>query len=147
MYFIKALILAAIVLPSMALALDPPKETCSNIQWSPEFLKEYPKAPVACREITIKDGVKYAKFNGKVSKTDNKMVQVEIFNVADTPISTIAFQIGVGGRITVDGKEERVKDLKVGDVLTFWVRENQFGISPTLTEQPMRIIKPGAMKD
>jgi hypothetical protein len=145
MHPFNALLLVAIVAPTLAMALDPPKETCSNIQWSPDFLKEYPKAPVACREITVKDGVKYAKFNGKVSKTGSQLVQVEISDVADIPISTIAFQVGVGGRITVEGKEERVKDLKVGDVLTFWVREGQFGISPTLAAQPMRVVKPDAM--
>lgn len=143
----NALMLAAIVVPNIAFALDPPKETCSNIQWSADFLKEYPKAPVACREVTVKDGVKYAQFNGKVSKTGSKLVQVEISDVADIPISTISFQVGAGGRITVNGKEEKVKDLKVGDVLTFWVREAQFGISPTLAAQPVRIIKPDAMTD
>jgi hypothetical protein len=145
MQFFNALILVAIVVPNIAIALDSPKETCSNIQWSADFLKDYPKAPAACREITVNNGVKYAKFDGKVSKTGSTLVQVEISDVADIPISTIAFQVGVGGRVTVDGREEKVKDLKVGDVLTFWVREGQFGVSPTLTDQPMTIVKPDAM--
>jgi hypothetical protein len=145
MKFFHALILVSLVVPSMAIALDSPKESCSGIQWSPDFLKEYPKAPAACREITVNNGVKYAKFNGKVSKTGSTLVQVEISDVADIPISTIAFQVGVGGRVTVDGREESVKDLKVGDVLTFWVREGQFGVSPTLTDRPMTIVKPDAM--
>ena len=108
-------------------------------------MKDYPKAPAACREVTVKDGVKYAKFNGKVSKVGKRFVQVEISDVADIPVSTIAFEIGSGGRITVEDKAEKVKDLKVGDKLTFWVREGQFGISPTLIDQPMSIIKPDAM--
>jgi hypothetical protein len=122
-----------------------PQESCSAIEWSPAFLKEYPKAPAACREVTVKDGVKFAKFNGKVSKVGHHFVQVEISDVADIPISTIAFEIGTGGRITMGDTVEKVKDLKVGDTLTFWVREGQFGISPTLTDQPMAIIKPEAM--
>ena len=40
---------------------------------------------------------------------------------------------------------ETVKDLKVEDKLTFWVREGQFGVSPTLSEKPMKIIKPDSM--
>jgi hypothetical protein len=40
---------------------------------------------------------------------------------------------------------ETVKELKIGDVLTFWVRENQFGFLPTLTDKPMTIVKPDAM--
>lgn len=147
----KTFALVVIAIPAMAFAANAaptaqaPKESCSGIEWSPAFLKEYPKAPVACREVTVKDGVKFAKFSGKVSKVGHHFVQVEIFDVADIPISTIAFEIGTGGRITIGDKVEKVKDLIVGDKLTFWVREGQFGISPTLTDQPMPIIKPEAM--
>jgi ribosomal 50S subunit-recycling heat shock protein len=57
----------------------------------------------------------------------------------------IAFEIGDGGKITLNGKEEKVADLKVGDQLNFWVHEGEFGVMPTLTDRPMRIIKPDAM--
>ena len=122
-----------------------PKESCSNIEWSPAFLKEYPTAPAACREVIVKDGVKFATFDGKVSKVGHEYVQVEVSDDANIPISTIAFQIGVGGKVTLNHKVAGVRSLKVGDMLTFWVREGQFGISPTLTDQPMTIIKPEAM--
>ena len=151
MKFQKALALSFIAIPAFALAANAPPEvaaageSCSNIRWSPAFLKEYPKAAAACREVTVNDGIKYAKFNGKVSKVSGSFVQVEVSDVADIPISTIAFQVGVGGKITIDGKIERVRDLKVGDQLTFWVRECQFGVSPTLVDEPMPIIKPEAM--
>jgi hypothetical protein len=143
---LSALAVPALAFAAAAVAADEaPKESCANIEWSPAFLKDYPKAPVACREVTVKDGIKYAKFNGKVSKVGHHRVQVEISDVADIPISTIAFQIGVGGRITIGDKVEKVKDLRLGDQLTFWVREGEFGISPTLTAHPMTIIKPDAM--
>jgi len=151
MNYFKALMCCAIALPSVVFAANAPMtidtttNSCSNIQWNPDFLTEFPKAAAACREVTIKDGAKYAKFNGKVSKVGHNFVQVEVSDVANTPISTIAFQIGVGGRITLKDKEEKVSDLKVGDELTFWVHEGQFGISPTLVDKPMKIIKPDAM--
>jgi hypothetical protein len=126
-------------------AVETPKETCSNIEWNPAFLKAYPKAPVTCREITVKDGIKYAKFNGKVAKVDHQSVQVEVSDVADIPVTTIAFEVGVGGRITMGDKTEKVSDLRVGDQLTFWVREGAFGISPSLGAEPIAIIKPEAM--
>jgi hypothetical protein len=141
----------AIAAPVIAFAaegpstVDSPSNTCANIQWNASFLKEMPKAAAACREVTVKDGVKFAKFNGKVSKVGHNFVQVEVSDVADIPISTIAFQIGVGGRITMDDKVIKVADLKTGDKLTFWVHEGQYGISPTLTDKPMSIIKPEAV--
>jgi hypothetical protein len=148
---LKALALALIFVPAVVYAANAPpivkapKESCSNIEWNTEFLKDYPTAPAACREVTVKDGVKYATFNGKVSKVGHQFVQVAVSDAFDNPISMIAFQLGAGGRITVDGKEERVKDLKVGDHLTFWVREGRFGVSPTLKDEPMAIVHPEAM--
>jgi hypothetical protein len=148
---LKALALSLIAVPTIVYAANTapivkaPKETCSNIEWNSAFLKDYPTAPAACREVIVKDGVKYATFNGKVSKVGHDYVQVEVSDVSDNPISMIAFQIGTGGRVTLGDKVEAVKDLKVGDHLTFWVREGRFGVSPTLTDQPMAIVKPEAM--
>jgi hypothetical protein len=147
----KMLGLAAIALPAFSISaiaaptVPAPKASCSDIQWSPAFLTDYPKAPAACREVVVRDGVKYAKFDGKVSKVGHHFVQVAISDVMDIPISTIAFEIGVGGKITLGDKVETVKDLKLGDDLTFWVREGQFGVSPTLTDEPMKIVKPEAL--
>jgi hypothetical protein len=148
---LQSFLLCAIAVPviglaaEVPLAVDTPGNSCANIQWNSAFLKEMPKAAAACREVTVKDGVKFAKFNGKVSKVGNNFVQVEVSDVADIPISTIAFQTGVGGRITLNDKIIKVADLRLGDKLTFWVHEGQFGISPTLTDQPMSIIKPEAL--
>jgi hypothetical protein len=122
-----------------------PSNDCASIVWNPAFLQELPKAAAACRDVTVKDGVKYAQFKGKVSKVGKHYVQVAISDVADIPISMIAFEIGVGGRITLNDKEEKVADLRTGDQLTFWVHEGEFGVMPTLTDKTMRIIQPDAM--
>jgi hypothetical protein len=122
-----------------------PSNDCASIVWNQAFLKELPKAAAACRDVTLKDGMKYAQFKGKVAKVGKHYVQVTISDVADIPISMIAFEIGDGGRITLNDKEENVADLKVGDQLTFWVHEGEFGVMPTLTDKTMRIIKPDAM--
>ena len=93
----------------------------------------------------MKDGIKYAKFRGTVSKIEHQSVQVQIADVGDLPVSTIQFEIGQGGRITLGDKTEMVKDLRVGDLLTFWVREGEFGVSPTLADRPIPIVKPEPM--
>jgi len=147
----KRIACAVIALPALVYGANAPplvkapKQSCSNIEWSPEFLKAYPTAPAACRAVIVKDGLKFATFDGKVSKVGHTFVQVEVSDEFNNPISTIAFELGAGGHITLGDKVESVKDLKLGDHLTFWVREGKFGISPTLADQPMTIIKPEAM--
>lgn len=144
MNLLKTLVLAAIAVPAIAAAADAPKELCSDIKWSQDFLKDYPKAPAACRAVVVKDGVKYAQFDGHVKKIGNDVVEVEIHNVANTAISEIGFQVGTGGTINLNGKVVKVKDLQIGDLLTFWVPEGVYGISPTMTERPLKIVKPTA---
>lgn len=138
---------AAICLAATTQAMPSPgpNNDCASIVWNPAFLKEMPKAAAACRDVTVKDGIKYAQFKGNVSKVGKHYVQVAISDVAAIPISMIAFEIGDGGKITMNDKEEKVADLKIGDQLTFWVHEGEFGVMPTLTDRTMRIIKPEAM--
>ncbi len=146
---IRLLVASLLLLPLTAVAQSPPivaaaPEVCANIKWNVSFLERYPKAPAACRGVEVRAGLKYAKFMGKVAKTGASFVEVKMMNVANDPISDIGFEVGVGGRVTVNDKVEKVSQLKEGDVLTFWVREGVFGVSPTLTDEPMRIIKPEA---
>jgi hypothetical protein len=138
------------LMPALSVSANVPvvaaeQERCANIKWSVAFLERYPKAPAACRAVETRDGQKYATFVGKVSKVGSTFVQVSMLDVADYPISLLAFEIGTGGRVTVNGKVEKVSELKLGDLLTFWVHEGDFGVSPTLADKPMRIIKPEAM--
>ena len=148
---LKLFAFAMIVGPALAISAvaaptaPTPQASCSDIRWNPAFLKDYPKAAAACRDVVVVEGVKYAKFNGKVSKVGQHYVQVAISDVADIPISTVAFEIAAGGKITVGDKVETVSDLKLGDVLTFWVQEGKFGFSPTLSAEPMKVIKPDSM--
>ena len=142
---LMAIVPAGLLISVIAWSADLPKESCINIKWNAAFLKDYPDAPVTCQAVTVKDGVKYAKFYGKVSKVDHQSVQVAISDVGNFPVSTIAFEVGQGGRITLGDKTEMVKDLRVGDLLTFWVREGEFGVSPTLVDRPIAIIKPEPM--
>jgi hypothetical protein len=130
---------------SQAAPIPGPSNDCASVVWNPPFLKELPKAAAACRDVTVKDGVKYAQFDGTVAKVGKHYVQVAVSDVANIPISMIAFEIGDGGSITLNGKKENVADLKVGDQLTFWVHEGEFGVMPTLTDKTMRILKPDAM--
>ena len=71
-----------------------PSNNCASIVWNAAFLKEIPKAAAACRDVTVKDGTKYAQFMGKVSKVGTHYVQVAVSDVANLPISMIAFEIG-----------------------------------------------------
>lgn len=117
---------------------------CANIRWSDAFLKRFPKAAAACRDVTAKDGAEYARFDGRVSKVGPAFVRVDLYDVASIPISAIAFKIGVGGTVEINDQVVQVRNLKVNDRLTIWVRDGQFGTLSRPSDQRIAVLKPEA---
>jgi hypothetical protein len=121
-----------------------PTYSCTNVHWSQRFLRAFPKAPAACQDVTEKDGVDYARFDGRVSRLGPYFVQVEIADVANIPIATVEFRIGSGGTAEINGHVVKVRDLKIDDRLTFWLRDGQFG-TVSLPRQQVVVFEPQAI--
>ena len=117
---------------------------CANFHWSAAFLAYFPQAAPACRDVTQKNGVTYARFDGRVAQVDPRLVQVEITDVANIPIAKVAFKTGAGGTVVIDNEVVKVRDLKVDDKLTFWLRDGQFGTASPPSDQSIAIIQPEA---
>lgn len=125
--FPVVVLLAAMSAARASSGSEHPTYACANVRWNEQFLRYFPKAPAACRDVTEKDGVDYARFDGRVSKMGPRFVQVEVADVANFPIATVEFKIGSGGTAQINNRVVKVRDLKVDDRLTFWVRAGQFG--------------------
>jgi hypothetical protein len=111
--------------PAMAVA------KCSDIVYNKEFLDKYPKAPAVCRSVSVKNGVKSAKFKAKVVGLEKGSIKVQFLNVADTPVAgmePLTFTPKEGAKLSVNGKLEKYRDLKAGDSLSFYVSENRVGV-------------------
>ena len=131
MKFVKTLLCFAVTaIPMVAGADEPPMNNpCSNIKWSGTFLNKYPRAPAACQTVDIKDGIKYAKFEGKVLDLNPDSVKVAIVNVAGTPSGEVAWHTSPDDDIMINNKMSKISDLKKGDGLEFWVQEGKYLVS------------------
>jgi hypothetical protein len=107
-------------------------QACMNIKWSAQFLKEHPGAPAGCQEVDTRNGVRYAKFSGTVKSISGSEATVAMKNVAGTERATIKVNTGGGGMVTINGKETKASDIKVGDNLNFYVKEGDFGVSSSM---------------
>jgi hypothetical protein len=63
----------------------------------------------------------------------NGEATVAMKNVAGTEGTTIKVKTGGDAMVTINGKEMKASDLKVGDNLNFYVKEGDFGASPTMS--------------
>jgi hypothetical protein len=122
-------------------------DACMKIKWNAQFLKEHPRAPAGCQEVDTRNGVKYAKFSGTVKSMSAGMATVAMKNVAGTEGTTIKVDTKTGGMVTINGKETKASELKVGDNLNFYVKEGDFGASPTMAPAATTTVTPKAMPE
>ena len=120
-------------------------DACMKIKWNAQFLKEHPRAPAGCQGVVTKNGMKYAKFSGTVKSIADGQATVAMKNVAGTEGKTITVSTTGGGMVTINGKETKASDLKAGDNLNFYVKEGDFGASPTVSDAAMPTVTPKAM--
>jgi hypothetical protein len=120
-------------------------DACMKIKWNAQFLKEHPRAPAGCQEVDTRNGQRYAKFSGTVKSMANGTAVVAMKNVAGTEVGNITVSTSGSGMVTINGKETKASDLKVGDNLNFYVHEGDFGASPTMSDAPAKTVTPKPM--
>ena len=120
-------------------------DACQKIKWNAQFLKEHPKAPAGCQGVVTRNGMKYAKFSGTVKSMVGTEATVGMKNVAGTEGGVIKVDTAGGAMVTINGKDTKASELKVGDNLNFYVKEGEFGASPTTMAAPTTTVTPKAM--
>jgi hypothetical protein len=127
--------LAALVLavsPLSAVAQDQPpngsKLSCvTGITYSQEFLSRYPRAGAACREVQMRNGEKWVRFDAKVADVKGDQVTTNFLDEMNMPVSTVVFKATPGAKIMVNGGEVDIASLKKGDKLDLWWPQSKLG--------------------
>ncbi|MEJ1964941.1 MAG: hypothetical protein WDO56_26760 [Gammaproteobacteria bacterium] len=125
---VKLVAVAFVATPLVGLAQDEVKLSCiKDIVYSQEFLAHYPKAGAACREVLVRDGTKWARFDADVVKVKGNEVTASFIDSYKNPVATLTFAAAPEARVTVNGKETKYSDLQKGDTLSFWMPESRVG--------------------
>jgi hypothetical protein len=114
-------VLLLVATPLASLAAEPKLNCVNDITYSPQFLQNYPNAPAACREVIIKDGQKWARFEAEVVKVKGQDVTAHVLDAYENSIATVTFKASSDARLTVDGSPTKYSSLQSGQKLTFWV--------------------------
>jgi len=120
-----------------ALAEETPKLSCiKDITYSQEFLARYPKAGAACREVVMKDGKKWARFDADVVDVRGNQVTANFNDRYKQSVATLTFSAAPEARLTIGGKEAAFSELRSGDTISVWISESRMGF----------YAKPGALE-
>jgi hypothetical protein len=121
-----------------------PQVPCSAIKFSKAFLQKYPKAPDACIEGRTYKGQNFAKFNAKVFLPMTDRITVEILNANGDSVDTFSFKPSPTATVNVNGKDEAYKDLRKGEMISFWVPQSRMEVHavPTSTSDAWTVLPP-----
>lgn len=96
--------------------------SCEDVTWSEEALAQYPNIATACREVMERDGRYYVRFEGEVRRVSAGGREMTIdFEDGDRLTVTPPENLSV----YMDGRKTRVRDLRPGDRLNFYIPQNQ----------------------
>lgn len=101
---------------------------CSSINWNAQFLAKYPRAPVACRDVDVVNGVSHARFDALVTQKSSDAIVFDFLNVAGGSTGEISVKPGPNATVKLGDKIVPMKDLKKGDQVTVWVPTNGLGV-------------------
>jgi hypothetical protein len=127
--------LAGLVLavsPLAAVAQDQPpgehKLSCvKDVVYSQEFLSRFPRAGAYCREVQMRNGEKWVRFDAQVAAVKGDQVTTNFLDEMNQPVSTIVFKAKPGAKIMANGSQVDVASLKPGDKLDLWWPESKLG--------------------
>jgi hypothetical protein len=112
-----------------AAAPDPAfSSKCSNIRWNAALLKKYPGAPSGCREIVVRDGKKFARFDAKVVTVNPDGVSVRFVDSFGNPGRVIKIQAGKDARVDIAGEKVEYAKLKKDQKMSFYIPEATLGV-------------------
>jgi len=107
---------------------EQPKLSCiKDFTFSHEFLARHPNAGAACREVAMKGGVKWVRFEAEITKVANHQVTANFIDSYNNSVATVTFQASPDARLEVNGTQTPYGKLKPGDQLTVWMPENKVG--------------------
>ncbi len=116
--------------------------TCEDVTWSQETIAKYPHIQQSCQTVTQRDGKYFVTFTGEVRRVaDGGRKLVMDFKDGER----VELNTPPDMTVTLDGKTTPVRQLRPGDMLTFYVPQDRFVAQlPQGTEVsvPVRISAP-----
>ena len=94
--------------------------SCADVQWN-DSLKKYPDITKSCIEVVERNGKRYIKLSGKVTKKTKDALTI----LLDHSKADMIWVPDLGDTVSIDGKEMPAMNVAVNQELRFYVPETQ----------------------
>lgn len=110
-----AVIAASNVLAAPSQAQSPATPSCDDVQWRDARIAK------SCVAVIERDGKRYVKLSGKVTKKDKDFITV----LLDHSKEKLLWAPDLGETVSIDGEEVAPMSVEIGQPLRFYVPEAQ----------------------
>ena len=115
--------------------------TCADLEWSTEILAAHPRAPEACDAVVVRDGVRYARFNGTLERRYFNGVVKLRFQLPDGSHITDTFRPDESFTAEMGGEPKTFDNIPVGRVpFRVYVPEGQWAIASIPVEEEIVVV-------
>lgn len=105
-------------------------ETCSQVNWSPRLLSQYPRIADGCQEIVTINGTNWARFEGTlVSVNSNGSVTSTVKNRDGRQLGVLRLKPAAGQMALIDGRNVPFSALSPGQNLNLYVAEGAYAVA------------------
>jgi hypothetical protein len=112
-----------------------------DVTYSEAFLKKYPMAGAACRDVKIQNGEKWVRFVAKIAAVNGNQFTANFIDEFNNTVETVTFEGNAGDKFTVNGKEVDIATMMPGDTLDFWWPQSRLGFYAKAGSEKMKELR------
>lgn len=133
----RATCLAILIAPAIGAAKE---YGCDEVNWGEDVLKVFPNASKGCHSVMMKNDQPYAKYVAEVQSASSTQVVLHMLDTKDKAFSKVVIEPKEGAHVKLDGKDTKVKDLKKGDRVSFYIPHDRWGLYADPDSTPVSIV-------
>lgn len=105
-------------------------ETCAEVQWSPQLLRQYPRIPDACQEVIAVNGENWVRIEGRlVSVNPNGSVTSMVLDRTGRGLGRLTLKPAPNQKVMLEGRERTFDELQSGAILHMYIPEHMHSVA------------------
>lgn len=120
---------ALLATPMLAVAQEEADITCADLEFTSEITDVLPEANLACREVVMKDGRPFARFNATIVSNRGGAVRAKFKKAGGGFTDVYTFHPDQSNRLRLGGQNVRWWDVASGQQLDIFLPPDRFEIA------------------
>ena len=106
------------------------QESCSQVQWAPKLLQQYPRIADACQEVITVNGENWARIEGKlIRENPNGSITAMVVDSTGRGMGSVTLKPAPDQKVILEGREVPFNQLQTGAILHLYIPEHMYAVA------------------